>query len=167
MNLWLDSGLIIFNLMKTKFASFLLALLAFTFAGSALAVPPPGWTDDYTKALEKAKADKKSVLLDFTGSDWCPYCIKMMKDVLTQPKFKEFAKDNLVLVELDFPHSKPLSARVKTQNKKLEKEFGVHGFPTFVLVDGDGKKLWEHVGYKEGGPQAFIDAISSKTASKN
>jgi thioredoxin-related protein len=158
---------IISRLMKTKFASLLLALLALTFAGSALAVPPPGWTDDYTKALEKAKADKKSVLLDFTGSDWCPYCIKMMKDVLTQPKFKDFAKDNLVLVELDFPHSKPIPAHIKIQNKQLEKQFEVRGFPTFILVDGDGNKLWEHVGYMQGGPEAFVQAISSKTASKN
>src|SRR5207249_2695874 len=95
--------------------------------GSMAATPPPappssaalaaaGWTDDYEKALAQAKADKKIVLLDFTGSDWCPWCIKLDKEVYEKPKFKEYAKDNLVLVTVDFPNGKHLTKKVKEQN---------------------------------------------------
>ena len=74
------------------------------FAGSAVAGAAAGWDDDYEKAVAQAKAEKKMVLLDFTGSDWCGWCIKLDKEVFSQPEFKDYAKENLVLVEVDFPN---------------------------------------------------------------
>lgn len=119
-----------------------------TLAGGA------GWGDDYKKALEQAKADKKMVLLDFTGSDWCGWCIKLNKEVFSKPKFKEYAGKNLVLVEVDFPQGKKLPKKVQEQNEELSKQYSIQGYPTIVVLDSEGKKIGE-LGYLEGGPEAF------------
>lgn len=106
-----------------------------------------GWDDDYEKSLAKAKETKKMVLLDFTGSDWCGYCMKLDEEVFSKPAFKKFAKENLVLVELDFPHSNPLPKKTKAQNDALGKKYKVTGYPTIVLLDSDGKEVTRWVGY--------------------
>src|SRR5687767_6717334 len=95
-----------------------------------IAFAATGWDDDYEKALAKAKAENKMVLLDFTGSDWCGWCIKLDKEVFSKKEFKDYAKENLVLVEVDFPQGKNQSKKLKEQNAKLKQEFGVRGFPT-------------------------------------
>ena len=139
--------------MKTRFKQFVAAFVALA-ASTALAAS--GWSDDYAKALEQAKKENKKVLLDFTGSDWCGWCIKLDKDVFSKTEFKEYAKQNLVLVEVDFPQGKRLPKKTQEQNEKLKNEFKVEGFPTLVLLDPEGKKLGEVVGYVEGGPKGFI-----------
>ncbi|HEY5705395.1 MAG TPA: thioredoxin fold domain-containing protein [Terrimicrobiaceae bacterium] len=126
-------------------------------AGLLLASPAPeGWQTNYSEALAQAAKENKLVLLDFTGSDWCVWCMKLSKDIFSQPEFKEFAAKNLVLVELDFPSSKPLPDEVKAQNTALATKFGVEGFPTLILADGEGKEVARHVGYLAGGPASFI-----------
>ncbi len=135
----------------TPLCSFL-AILALT---STAALAAAGWGDDYEKAIVQAKAEKKLVLLDFTGSDWCGWCIKLDKEVFSQTEFKTYAKDNLVLVELDFPRGKPQSKELKEQNGKLQKEFGVRGFPTIIVLNAEGKKVGQ-LGYMPGGPTAFL-----------
>src|SRR3954470_10750497 len=102
----------------------LLVAAAVAIAITAQAAAPAGWTDDYEKAVEKAKAEKKNLLLDFTGSDWCGYCMALDKEVFSTAKFKTWAKDNVVLVQVDFPQSKHLTQKVKTQNEGLKKQFG-------------------------------------------
>jgi len=114
------------------------------------------WVTDLTKALEKAKAENKTVLLDFTGSDWCVWCTKFDDDVLSQPEFADYAKTNLLMVMLDFPNAKPQSDSVKQANKDLQDKFKVAGFPTYVALTPDGKEIGRQVGYLKGGPQAFI-----------
>ena len=114
------------------------------------------WLSDYDKAVEQAKTGNKNILLDFTGSDWCPWCIRMDKEVLDTKEFKAYADKNLVLMLVDFPQSKQLSQKVQDQNADLQKKFGADGFPTFILVDKEGKILGQQVGYLEGGPSAFI-----------
>ena len=114
------------------------------------------WHTDLAKAQAKAKAEKKMVLIDFTGSDWCGFCIKQQKEVFNTPEFAEYAKKNLILVEIDFPNKKEQSAEVKAANKKLKEEYAVRGFPTLVLLDSNGKKLGQEVGYGGGGPKAVI-----------
>jgi thioredoxin-related protein len=127
------------------------------------AASKPGWTEDYDKALTEAKASGKLLLLDFTGSDWCPWCVRMDKEVFSKPKFKDWAKQNLVLVELDFPHSKFQSKKVQAQNEKLQKQFQVSGFPTMVLLGSDGKPRKVFGGYQEGGADAFVEELSKVT----
>ena len=114
------------------------------------------WQTDYKQALAQAAKEKKQVLLDFTGSDWCPYCVQMDKEVLNQPDFKTFAANKLILVKLDFPRKKQLPPVEAEQNQKLQEEYAIEGFPTYVLLDSAGKEVRREVGYLEGGPKEFI-----------
>lgn len=114
------------------------------------------WGTDLPGALNQARSDNKMVLLDFTGSDWCPWCIKFDHDVLSTGEFADYAKSKLVLVQLDFPRTKPQSDDLKQANAALAKRFNVDGYPTYVLLNPAGNELGRQVGYREGGPDAFI-----------
>jgi thioredoxin-related protein len=138
----------------------LLIAAALSFEQGALAQSAK-WLTDYDKALEQAKTESKPVLIDFTGSDWCGWCMKMDEEVLDTKEFKKYAAENLVLVEADFPRRKHQTNKVKEQNEKLKERFSVQGFPTFVLVDKEGNELGRQGGYLEGGPQAFIAKLES------
>ena len=118
----------------------------------------PEWTTDVPAAKAKAKAEDKLVLLDFTGSDWCGWCIKLNKEVFSTPEFVEYAKNKLVLVEVDFPEKKELSAQLKKANEALKNKYNIEGFPTIIVLNGNGKKV-ETLGYMAGGPKAFIAAL--------
>jgi protein disulfide-isomerase len=113
------------------------------------------WQTDYKKAQEEAKTNNKLVLLDFTGSDWCGWCIKLDREVFSQPEFKDYASKNLVLVELDFPRKKELSTETRKQNQELAGRYGIEGFPTIIVLNAEGKKVGE-LGYMPGGADAFI-----------
>ena len=115
-----------------------------------------GWSDNQPQALIQAKTGKKLVLMDFTGSDWCGWCMKMDKEVFDTAEFKQYAKDNVVLVEVDFPKKQYLPAATVAQNDLLQKKYGVQSFPTLVVLDGDGKMLKTFGGYQQGGAAAFI-----------
>lgn len=113
------------------------------------------WTTDLPKAQAKAKAENKLVMLDFTGSDWCGWCIKLNKEVFSTPEFVAYAQKNLVPVEVDFPNKKKQSAELKKANNALQKKYGIEGYPTIIVLNGDGKKVGE-LGYMPGGPKPFI-----------
>lgn len=113
------------------------------------------WTTDLPKAQAKAKAENKLVMLDFTGSDWCGWCIKLNKEVFSTPEFVAYAQKNLVPVEVDFPNKKKQSAELKKANNALQKKYGIEGYPTIIVLNGDGKKVGE-LGYLPGGPKPFI-----------
>lgn len=121
----------------------------------------PGWLLSYDKAQEFAKKSGRPVLVNFTGSDWCGWCIKMKKDVLSKPEFIQYASSNLILLELDFPQKTPQTAELKAANEALKQRFKITGFPTFILVDPNGKVLGRQVGYLQGGVEAFTDKITS------
>jgi protein disulfide-isomerase len=108
------------------------------------------------EAKAKAKLEQKLVLLDFTGSDWCGWCKKLHSETFSKPEFIDYAKKNLVLVEVDFPHEKPQSDALKAANQALGAKYDVSGYPTLVLLKPDGKVVWKQVGYLEGGPSAMI-----------
>lgn len=114
-----------------------------------------GWLTSYEQAQKEAQAKNRLLLMDFTGSDWCGWCIMLDKEVFSKPEFKEYAKNNLVLLELDFPRSKQMPPEVTAQNEKLAMKYGIQGFPTVVVFDSAGKPLGA-LGYQPGGPQAFI-----------
>ena len=113
---------------------------------------------DFEAAKVKAKAENKPMLLDFTGSDWCGWCIKLDKEVFSEAAFKDYAAAELVLVELDFPRTKEQSAELKAQNEALAKQYGVRGFPTILVLSPDGT-LIEKTGYQRGGPEAYVEHI--------
>lgn len=124
------------------------------------------WLTSVPQAVAQAKKDNKMVLLDFTGSDWCSWCIKFKKEALDTQDFKDFASKNLVLVELDYPRKKAQTDAEKAANKELASKYKVDGFPTFVVLDKDGKEIGRQVGYQPGGPKAFIDEINGFKSGK-
>ncbi len=130
----------------------LVLLFTATFATFTLLAAEGEWLTDLAKAQAQAKAEKKLVLLDFTGSDWCPPCKNLHKTVLTSEEFTKFAKGNLVLVEVDFPRNKPQSAELKAANGKLSSKFKIEGYPTIIVLDASGKEVFKQVGY--GGTSA-------------
>jgi protein disulfide-isomerase len=113
------------------------------------------WSTDYQAALKKAKKEKKAILADFTGSDWCGWCIKLKDEVFSKPEFQAWAAKNVVLLELDFPRKKALSPDLKKQNDKLARDFDVKGYPTIVLINGKGEEIGR-LGYEKGGPETWI-----------
>ncbi len=120
-----------------------------------------GWQTDFKAASAQATKENKMMLLDFTGSDWCGWCIKLDKDTFSKPEFQKFAAENLILVEVDFPQGKPQSDELKKQNAELEAKFGVQGYPTLVLLNSEGKEVARNVGYLRGGPEGFIDWVKA------
>lgn len=122
------------------------------------------WYTDFEKAKATAKAENKHILIDFSGSDWCGWCVKLDKEVFSQEAFKEYAKDNLILVMADFPRNKSnQSAALQKQNEKLMQEFGVRGFPTVFILGPDGEAI-EKTGYQDGGPEAYVEYIKKVVA---
>lgn len=116
------------------------------------------WMTDLPKAQAKAKAENKLVLMDFTGSDWCPWCIKLNKEVFSKPEFIEYAKKNLVTVEVDFPRTKTQTPEQKKANQALQEKYKIEGYPTVVVLNSEGKKVGE-LGYQPGGPKPFVEEL--------
>ena len=118
------------------------------------------WMTDYKAAMKKAAAAKKDMLIDFSGSDWCRYCIMLDKEVFSQKEFIEAASKDFVFVMLDFPRDKSKTTpQLQAQNEELQKEFHVEGFPTVYLTDAKGMP-YARTGYMEGGPKVYLEHIS-------
>lgn len=118
-------------------------LAAFALAGSALVSTAfsntlDGWSTDLEKAFKDAKAQKKSVLVEFTGSDWCPPCIMMRKKVFSQKEFVSAASKDYILVELDFPNG---DLETKKKNQPYAEKYEIEGFPTVILFNSEGKEF--------------------------
>jgi thioredoxin-related protein len=143
--------------MKTLICCYVLLVLGFT-ATQATAAE---WQTDYDKALAKAKAENRPVLVSFTGSDWCGPCIAMDKQVFSQREFLDYADKHLVLLEIDYPKTKPLSDELKKQNERLKYQFKINkrGYPTIALVDSAGQVLGISTGYDDEKPADIIARI--------
>ena len=109
--------------------------------------------------LKQAQSAGKPVVLEFTGSDWCPPCKMMQKEVFSTDAFKKFADSDILFVKLDFPNSRAQADDVKTRNRALAEKFNVEGFPTLVVLSPEGEELARQVGFMGGGPDAVIDWI--------
>src|SRR5207247_1592160 len=122
---------------------------------AASSAPAAEWLTDLPAAQATAKAENKVVLLDFTGSDWCRWCIRLRNEVFSKPEFDAYANENLVLVEVDFPRQKSQSAALKQANRALANRFHIEGYPKVVVLNADGHLLGT-LNYQPGGPQPFI-----------
>ena len=109
------------------------------------------WLTDIQEAQKQAKSSHKLLLLDFTGSDWCGFCIRLHREVFSKPEFQEYASKNLVLMEIDFPRGKEQTQSLRMQNQNLAMQYNIGGFPTIVVLNGDGKQLGA-LGYIPTGP---------------
>lgn len=124
------------------------------------AYPPNGWTQSMEKAIERAAAEDKMILINFTGSDWCSWCQKLETSVFSQSDFLEWADENLVLVFLDYPNSLVQENNIIQQNQILQQVFSVRGYPTIVLLDSDMTPL-KVTGYLEGNAQVYINHLQN------
>ena len=112
---------------------------------------PSGWTDDFAAAKSRAAADGKKILLVFSGSDWCGWCVKFDKETLSKGEFVKAAAKNFELVMIDSPKDKSkLSAAARTQNPKLVAQYNVRGYPHYVVTDADGREIARGAGYVKG-----------------
>lgn len=118
------------------------------------------WTTDYRAAITTAKEQNRRIFAFFTGSDWCGWCMRLQKEILTTPEFARYASENLVLLELDFPRSKSQPAALKKQNETLAARFQIQGFPSVMVLDANGKTVGQ-LGYQEGGPAPFVKRLKS------
>lgn len=124
----------------------------FTAAVAALVAPAfasDEWIDDFAVAKAKAQEKDKLMLVDFTGSDWCGWCIKLRKEVLDTPEFDAYAKDRFVLMEVDCPHKKKLDVMLAQQNQKLCQQYKISGFPTVLVLNPEGEVVGGFGGYKK------------------
>lgn len=136
------------------------AVVATVFGHGVALAGGEGWTSDFKAAKMKAAEEKKSLLIDFTGSDWCGWCIKLNKEVFDHAPFKDGVKDKFVLVELDFPRdTSKVTEEVMAQNQELKSEYSVRGFPTILLTDEEGKPF-ASTGYQKGGPEAYVTHLN-------
>jgi thioredoxin-related protein len=131
-----------------------------TFLGvllTASAVSAAPWMTDFAAAQNKAKAENKPMLVLFTGSDWCGYCIQLRRTALSSAEFNSYADQNLVLVEVDFPRRKALSPAQTRANEALAVKYQINGFPTLLLFNSSGSK-YDTVPRSEDGNQ-FVTAL--------
>lgn len=142
--------------MKTLLRSVavLAATVSVAFAGAG------NWMTNWEEAKAKAKAEKKPILINLTGSDWCTWCIKIEKEVFSTKEFQEFAAANLILMEADFPRKKEQPEELRKQNAALKKEYLNGGYPTVWLLDAEGNKLSEDLGELKGGTKAYIEKLT-------
>lgn len=125
------------------------------------------WHTDLTKATDISIKENKPLFLFFTGSDWCGWCIRLQKEVFKTPEFVKWAKENVVLVELDFPRKNEQTEAVKMQNAQLQQQLQVRGYPTVWFVSAaktaDAKvnlNALGSTGYVAGGPQVWLDGAN-------
>lgn len=134
----------------------LLSALAFNPSAAAEA----SWNENFVSAQAKAESEGKPMLLLFTGSDWCGYCIKLEKGVLSSEEFAQYTESSYVLVKADFPRGIPQSEALVKQNEELAAEYGVQGFPTVLVVSPDGKTVLDRkVGYAGTTPADYIEDL--------
>ncbi|MGS2724677.1 thioredoxin family protein [Porticoccus sp. GXU_MW_L64] len=135
-------------------------------AGSALAAKPEPWITNMDQAQKTAAAEGKDIFVYFTGSDWCGWCIKLDEEVLSKPAFVDYAKENLVLVELDFPNDEELISEEQLEhNEEWQETFQPKGFPTIYLTDANAKS-YAVTGYKSGGPENYIANLKAMREGK-
>ncbi len=115
-----------------------------------------GWTDNWEAAKARSKEEKKPILIYMTGSDWCGWCKKLEKEVISKEAFMDFAKEHFVLMEADYPRQKEQAAELKEQNAALKKKYLAGGYPTIWLLDAEGNKLSGDLGEIEGGVDGYI-----------
>lgn len=119
------------------------------------------WTMDFAAAKATATESDKDLLLEFTGSDWCPPCQRLNRDVFSKEAFLTAAPEHFVLVKLDFPQDKSgLTEEIQEQNAKLAEQYGVEGFPTIMLSDAKGRP-YASTGFREGGPEDYVAHLES------
>ena len=132
-------------------------------AGTAPLAAQVEWRTDFDAAMKEAAAENKDLLLDFTGTDWCVWCIRLGREVFQQPAFRDYAAKHLVLVEVDFPRRKKLEPELAAQNRRLAERMAVNGYPTVALCDAKGR-IYARTGYRPGGAEPYLEHLEELRA---
>lgn len=123
---------------------------------------PKGWDEDFAACSERAQKEGKLLLLAFSGSDWCGWCVKMEKEIYSNRKFISEAKKRFILLMIDSPKNKNiLSGLAKKQNPELVKKYGIRGYPTTVITRPSGEVVKHLGGYQRGGVDAFLASLNA------
>lgn len=119
------------------------------------------WTMDYKAALNEAKKSDYPIFLNFTGSDWCGWCKLMDKNVFSKKSWINYAKENILLVTIDFPQDPNIvPEKYKERNARISKQFGIEGYPTYIIVDSDGISELGRLGAgREKTAESFIKEV--------
>lgn len=145
--------------MKLKTTLCLVSSLAISATSFAFAAGE-GWITDFEKAKTQAAEENKSILLEFTGSDWCPPCKQMAANFFSKKDWVDQASKDFILVELDFPNNKEgMSDELQAQNETLSEQYGISGFPTIVLTDSEGSPYSMKVGGFNGSIDEHIGML--------
>jgi protein disulfide-isomerase len=129
------------------------------------------WFTDLPKAEAQAKAEGKFVLLFFHGSDWCPPCVEMQRQVIDSSAFASYARQAVVLVDVDFPEKHPTDDAQRRNNLALKARFNLspepgEGFPTLVLLNEAGETVYQETGYGGGGVAEVLPKLQAHAGSK-
>lgn len=152
---------------KSKMKNLTLILLFITFASVSFSQEKLVWHEDLNEAVAISQKENKPLMLFFTGSDWCGWCIRLQKEVFFKPEFTKWASENVVLVELDYPRKKAQSKELKAQNSQLQQQFQVRGYPTVWFVKAEKNSSGQmnlsqlgKTGYVKGGPSVWISGAA-------
>ncbi len=147
----------------TCLAAFALGTTALV--GTAFSKELEGWSTNLEKAFEQAKKEKKPVLVEFTGSDWCPPCIAMRKNVFSKKEFVAGATKNFVLVEIDSPRKDKALAE---KNEPVIEKYNIDAFPTVVLLNGaDGKEYSRFIASQFPKTEDFLGKLTTDRERKD
>jgi thiol:disulfide interchange protein len=139
--------------MRIALSSFVLTLLL---AASSMAQAVE-WGVGLKAAQAAATQGNRPIMVNFTGSDWCGWCVRLKAEVFDTPEFAAWAAAKVVLLEADFPNENPPAPAQAEENQALAAQFRIEGFPTIVIFKADGTELGR-LGYMQGGPAAWIAA---------
>ena len=123
--------------------------------------PPPAgaiWVTNMGEAMAIARRERKVILANFTGSDWCGWCIRLHREVFSQKPFLDYAARHLVLLTVDFPRNKWQTPEQKREKRELARRYGIRGYPTILLLDPEGRVIGQ-TGYRKGGPIPYVDHL--------
>lgn len=141
---------------KTRFA-----LLCALLSSIAIAAVPEGWTDDFAAAQKAAAKSEKPMAVLFTGSDWCPWCVRLADEIMLKKDFREASSNDFVFVYLDYPSNESLQTPARrVANQALLNRYGVRGFPTVLVMDAKGAVLGK-TGYRRMSAKEYAEHLRS------
>jgi thioredoxin-related protein len=138
----------------------ILFLSVFAIAIAAEETTELNWLSNLEEAQLESEESGLPIFVNFTGSDWCGWCIKLVDEVFSKEEFIDYANENLIMVKLDFPKRIEQTKETKDYNRSLSSKYNIQGFPTILLLNSEGEVIAK-TGYQAGGPNKYIDHLKN------
>ena len=116
------------------------------------------WYDNLDEAMKESERLHRPIFALFTGSDWCPWCVKLEKEILSKPEFQNYAAKHFIMFKVDELRKKKMPQEVAAKNREYLNKYGIRGFPTVLILDKKGRYLTQ-TGYRAGGPEKYIEHL--------